>query len=433
MKFSLRTRLLAAIVGAVVLVFVCSLVAARAVLAHDLFSLGRTEVTNEAKAFAGYVASRRDQIQLLVAQEAANDAVRVAVQGHQAGQLAATLSDTVANSGLSFLTAVDLQGRVLARVHAPNGGSLANDPFVQRALNGETFSTIARLSPSFLLSEGLALQAGRQHDGLAIVSATPISDAQDRTIGVLYGGLLLNHSYDLVDEATRAIGGAIALVDDGTIVSSSILAPDGTRYVDAALPAAAAVVRTGRPYVGSDTEGGVTYLARIVPLTTDQGRVVGASWYGIPMVRITSIVSHTTWTLVLWGLLAVILVLALSVPIVQALSKTLVQNSRRVRETAKELGVTIVGSEVSEDHVTATRRAVERSGELIAEIAKSDDAHPKIAELQRLNAALHDDVTVIATLTQEISNRMRDAGVRVAELNEVATTLNELVTGESGT
>ncbi len=433
MKFSLRTRLLSAIVGAVVLIFVCSLIAARSVLAHDLLSLGRSEVTNEARAFAGYVASRRDQIQLLVAQEAASDAVRAAVQSHNGAQLAANLSDTVANSGLSFLTAVDLQGRVLARVHAPGGGSLANDPLVQRALNGETFGTLARLSPRFLQSEGLALQVGSQHDGLAIVAATPISDAQERTIGVLYGGVLLNHSYDLVDEATRAIGGASALIEDGTIVSSSIVTPDGTRYVDAQIPAAAAVIRTGRSYVGSDTEGGVTYLARIDPVKTDRNRVIGALWYGIPMVRITSILSHTTWTLVLWGLLAVILVLALAVPIVQALSKTLVQTSRRVRETAKELSVTVVGSEVSGDHVTATRHAVERSGELIAQIAASGDASASIAELQKLNAALHGDVTVIETLTQEMSNRMRDAVDRVAELNEVATTLNELVTGESGT
>ncbi|MHB8442222.1 MAG: cache domain-containing protein [Candidatus Tyrphobacter sp.] len=431
MKFSLRTRLLGAIVGAVVLIFVSSLIAARSVLAHDLFSLGRTEVTSEASAFGGYVASRKKQIQLLVAQEAASDAVRIAVQGHNGAQLAGDLSNTVENSGLSFLTAVDLQGRVLARVHVPSGGSLANDPLVQRALNGETFSTLARLSPGFLQSEGLALQAGVQHDGLAIVSATPISDAQERTIGVLYGGLLLNHSYDLVDEATRAIGGAIALIDDGTIVSSSIVTPDGTRYLDAQVPATAAVIRTGRPYVGSDTEGGVTYLARIDPLMTDQNQIVGASWYGIPMVRITNIIGHTTWTLVLWGLLAVILVLALAVPIVQALSKTLVQNSRRVRETAKELGVTVVGSEVSGDHVTATRRAVERSGELIAELAKGDEAPANVAELQKLNAELHGDVIVIETLAQEMSNRMHDAVERVAELNEVASTLNELVTGES--
>lgn len=431
MKLSLRTRLLGAIAGAVVLIFLSSLIAARLVLGHDLYDLGRTEVTNQASAFGGYVAAKQQQVQLLVAQEASSDALRAAMQGGHGDQIQNQLADTAGNSGLSFLTLVDVQGRVVGRAHTAAGGSLANNPLVSRALNGETFSTLTNLTPAFLQSEGLALQAGSQTTGLAIVAATPVSDAQERTIGALYGGVLLNHSYDLVDQATRAIGGATALLEGTTIVSSSIQAPDGTRLVDAPVAAAADVTQTRRPFIGSDTEGGVTYLARIAPIEDDQGHVLGSSWYGVPMSQLNNILAHTTQTLVLWGIFAVLLVLALAIPTVQALSKTLVATSRRIRETAKELGVTVVGSEVSGDHVTATKQAVERSGQLITQLA-ADTNSPKVEELQRLNSDLYGDVTVIETLAQEMSNRMRDAATRVAELNEVAGTLNELVTGESG-
>lgn len=431
MKLSLRTRLLGAIAGAVVLIFLSSLIAARLVLGHDLYDLGRTEVTNQASAFGGYVAAKQQQVQLLVAQEASSDALRAAMQGGHGDQIQNQLADTAGNSGLSFLTLVDVQGRVVGRAHTAAGGSLANNPLVSRALNGETFSTLTNLTPAFLQSEGLALQAGSQTTGLAIVAATPVSDAQERTIGALYGGVLLNHSYDLVDQATRAIGGATALLEGTTIVSSSIQAPDGTRLVDAPVAAAADVMQTRRPFIGSDTEGGVTYLARIAPIEDDQGHVLGSSWYGVPMSQLNNILAHTTQTLVLWGIFAVLLVLALAIPTVQALSKTLVATSRRIRETAKELGVTVVGSEVSGDHVTATKQAVERSGQLITQLAAETNS-PKVEELQRLNSDLYGDVTVIETLAQEMSNRMRDAATRVAELNEVAGTLNELVTGESG-
>lgn len=431
MKLSLRTRLLGAIAAAVVLIFLCSLIAARLVLGHDLYELGTTEVTNQASAFDGYVAAKQQQVQLLVAQEATSNALRAAMQSRNAAALQNQLADTAGNSGLSFLTVVDEQGRVLGRAHTAASGSLANNPLVSRALNGETFGTLTNLSQAFLQSEGLALQAGSQNAGLAIVAATPVSDSQERTIGALYGGVLLNHSYDLVDQATRAIGGATALLEGATIVSSSIQAPDGTRLVDTPVAAAAAVASTGHAYVGLDTEGGVTYLARIAPVEDDQGHVLGSSWYGIPIAQIDKIVVHTTQTLVFWGILAVILVLALAVPTIQALSKTLVANSRRIREAAKELGVIVVGSEVSGDHVTATKHAVERSGELIAELA-AEQPSPKSQELQRLNGELQGDVTVIETLAQEMSNRMRDAATRVAELNEVAGALNELVTGESG-
>jgi hypothetical protein len=385
-KLSLRARLVGAIVGAVVLIFICSLVAARIVLQHDLYDLGRTEVTAEESAFGGYVAAKQQQVQLLVTQESSSDALRAAMQSHDASQVSSQLSDTAGSSGLSFLTAVDLHGHVLGRAHAPAAGSLASDPLVQRALNGETVSTLTRLAQPFLQSEQLALQAGTQRGGLAIVATTPISDAQERTIGALYGGVLLNHSYDLVDEATRATGGATAILDGDTIISSSIQAPDGTRLVDVRVPAADAVMQSNAPFMGDDTEGGVVYLARIAPIADDQGHVLGSAWYGIPLAQIGNIVTHTTQALVLWG--------------------------------------------ISGDHVAATKQAVEQSGRIIAELA-TEQPSPKVGELQRLNGELQGDVTVIETLAQEMSSRMQDAVNRVAELNAVAADLNELVTGES--
>ncbi|HEY9085718.1 MAG TPA: cache domain-containing protein [Candidatus Tyrphobacter sp.] len=432
MKLSLRTRLVGAIVGAVVLIFLSSLIAARAVLARDLYELGKTEVASEASAFGGYLTARKDQIRLLVAQEAGSSVVRAALQSRDVARLRAELADTAGASGLSLLTITDARGRVIARAHTTAGGTLARDPLVIRALNGETVNTAALLPSSLLQSEGLALQIGRQQHGLALVTVAPISDEQLRTIGVIYGGVLLNHEYDLVDQATRAVGGASALLDGDTIVSSSIQAADGTRFVDARVPVADAVIDGGRPFVGADSEGGTLYLARIDPILDDQNRIVGATWYGLPIAQITDITKHTTETLVLWGVLAMILVLALAIPIAQTLSKTLVQHSRKVSETAKDLGVLIVGSEVSGDHVSATRRAVERSGALIEEMSKNADAPAKIDELKKLNAEVESDVTVIETLATEMSNRMQQAVDRVAELNDIAAGLNEIVTGESG-
>ncbi|MGH7738242.1 MAG: cache domain-containing protein [Candidatus Tyrphobacter sp.] len=429
MNLSLRARLIGAVVGAVVLIVIFTLVAARLVLGRDLNALGRTEVTSEASAFGGYLAAKQQQVSLVVTQEASADALRAGVLARNQQALQNQLSATAQEVGLSFLTALDTRGRVLGRVSMAASGTLVGDPLVQRALDGETVSTLSHLSQNFLRSEGLALQVGARNGGLAVVAVTPISDAQERTIGVLYGGVLLNHSYDLVDAATRAIGGATALLDGDTIVSSSIQTPDGTRFVDARVPAADAVLRKDTPFVGSDAEGGIDYLADIAPLTDDKGHALGTIWYGVPMSQITKILKHTTEALVLWGVIAMILVLALAIPTVQALSKTLVANSKRVREAAKELGVVVVGSEVSGDHISATKAAVERSGRLIAEL-HVEQPSDKAAELQRLNEDLHGDVIVIETLAQEMSNRMRDAADRVAELNAVAAGLNELVTGE---
>ena len=441
MKMSLRVRLLGTIIGAILLFFLISVIAARIVLSRDLLDLGKTEVTNGAGAFGGYWDSRKDQIRLLVAQDALSDALRKNIQSGNTGALADQLSNVARTSGLSFLTVVDANGNVIARANGNLKGSLKGNTLIQRALTGETVSTATLLDTATLTGEGLAPQASSdikgpdgkvvEHidKGLAIVSAAPISDQNERTIGAIYGGILMNHYYDLVDQATRALGGSSALLDNDAIVASTISQADGTRAVDVLVPPAGDVVKSGNAYTGEDTQGGTTYLAHIDPIRDDQNAVVGARWYGIPMVQISDIINHTTQALVLWGVVAMIIALALAIPIVQALSKTLAARSHQIRDAAKELEVIIVGAEVSGDHVQMTKEAVEKSGTVISQIVAGETN--RIGELKALNDELQSDITVIDTLSQEMSSRMKQAVDRVEELNEVAGGLNQLVTGES--
>jgi hypothetical protein len=445
MKLSLRTRLLGTIVGAIVFCFLVSVIASRVVLGHDLTQLGKTGVTNGAGAFSGYWDSRKDQIRLLVAQDAVSDTLRKALQARNVAALTDQLSSVERTSGLSFLTVVDSRGNVIARANGPQRGSLANNAVVTRALTGETVSTATLLDENVLAGEGLAPQAQSNirgvnandppetiTKGLALVAAAPISDQNERTIGAIYGGVLMNHFYDLVDQASGALGGASGILEGDALISSTIPQADGTRTVDQQVGPASDVVKSGTSYVGADTEGGTQYLVRIDPILDDQQRIIGARWYGTPYASLASIINNTTYALILWGVIAAVLALLFGIFVVNVLSETLAKRSQQVRVAAKELGVTIVGSEVSGDHVAMTKAAVERSGKLIDEMAAEGNPSAKLAELKSVNDELHGDVTVIDTLSQEMSNRMQQATSRVAELNDVAASLSKLVTGEAG-
>jgi hypothetical protein len=425
---------LGTIVGAIVLFFIVSVVASRIALQHDLFALGETQVTNGAGAFGGYWDSRKDQIRLLVAQDAVSDTLRKALQSKNVAALQDQLSNAARTSGLSFLTIVDVNGNVIARANGPQRGSLKSNALVSRALTGETVSTATLLDRSFLDGEGLAAQAqsSKSDEGLGLVAAAPISDQNERTIGAIYGGILMNHYYDLVDQATAALGGSSALLQGTTIIASTIKQADGTRVVDADVASAAGVIQGNAPYTGVDTEGPTTFLVHIVPILDDRSKVVGAQWYGTPLSTIDDIINDLTKTLALWGLIAAVLALALAIPVGQRLSNTLVARSQQVRSAAKELGVVIVGGEVSGDHVTMTMAAVERSGKLINELGAEGVSSPKLAELRAVNEELNGDMIVIDTLSQEMANRTKHAVTRVQELNEVAAGLTQLVTGETG-
>jgi len=129
--------------------------------------------------------------------------------------------------------------------------------------------------------------------------------------------------------------------------------------------------------------------------------------------------------------------------VVERIGRQLVARSRQVRESAKELSVVIVGSEVSGDHVAQTRAAVERQGELLMQAATESEADAasagnvmtakgvaeKILAASVLNQEIQGDIIVIDTLATEMAERTQQAVARVGELNEVAKGLDELVTG----
>lgn len=442
---SLRVRLLGTVVAAILICFVVSVVAARLVLQRDLTNLGQTNVRNGSGALGGYWESRQNQIQLLVSQDAVNDTLRRNLEGHNVSALADQLNNIARTSNMSWLTIVDTNGHVIARANGPVPGVLKGNPVVDRALTGETVSTPTMIDSKTLAGEGLAAQAqtdvkgadgsvvAHKDSGMALVAAAPISDQNDRTIGAIYGGILMNHYYGVVDEATKALGGSAAILSGDAIISSTVKVADGAsageRVVDVQVKNASGLKNDGE-FIGSDTAGGTEYLVHISPILDDKKNVIGALWYGIPMAQITSIINNTTMAIVLWGAVAAVIALALAVPVVQRLAHVLATRSKQVRSAAKELGVAIVGSEVSGDHVAMTRAAVEKSADLIRQIATQVNDE-KVTQLQAVNSELEGDIIVIDTLSQEMSTRMQQAVNRVNELNDVAAGLNKLVTGET--
>ncbi len=437
---SLRVRLLGTIVGAIVLFFIISVLAARLTLTRDLMDLGRTQVANGSNAFAGYWDSRKEQIRLLIAQDAVSDALRKNLQTKNAQALQDQLSNIARTSGLSFLTVVDNNGRVIARGNGADGGTLSENKYVQRALTGETVSSAIIMSKQELAGEGLSSQVEvdvkngtrtveHVDRGLALIAAAPMSDSNERTLGAIYGGVLMNHFYDLVDQSTHSLGGQTAVLDGDAIISSTISQTDGTRVIDTQVPTFAGL-KSNAAWVGADTQGGTLYLARLDPVTDDQNTIIGARWYGMPMSQITSIINHMTQTFILWGFVAMAIALLVAVPVVQRLSNAIGRRSQQVSAAAQELGVAIVGGEVSGDHVAATKAAVERAGQLITELDSAQTA-PKLAELKAVNDELQGDMIVIDTLSQEMSNRLQQAVTRVSELKDVASGLNKLVHGAS--
>ncbi|HYZ16071.1 MAG TPA: cache domain-containing protein [Candidatus Acidoferrum sp.] len=446
MKLGLRTQLLGMLIGGIVISSAIGAIAARQTMAVDLNKLANQQVASGSTGFGGYWDQKRDSVKLLVTQAAINEAVRRATAAHKAAALESTLSGIARQGGLAFLTVVDAHGHVIARANGGPGGAKLASPFVDRALAGETVNTVAKLphdelEPEQLVPEIESTTPGREGlvEGLGLIAATPISDLDERTIGAVYGGIVIDHYYDVVDQAARALGGKAAVIFDGELISSSISRADGTRFVDDA--ASPAVAKTTQTFTGIDREGDGAYLVRVEPVLDDQNQVVAARWFGVPLTQFTDVQQHVILSLVLWGVVGIVIALLFTLPLVERLARALIARSRQVRASAKELSIVIVGSEVSGDHIAQTREAIERQGELLMQAATAPDGDSsggvatargvgeKILAASALNAEILGDIVVIDTLAQEMAERTQQAVARVAELSDVAAGLDELVNG----
>ncbi len=428
--------------------------AARNAMATDLNRLAGQQVARGSTGFAGYLDQKRDTVKLLVTQAAINEAVqhRTAIRS---AKLEASLTGIARQGGLSFLTVVDKNGKVLARANGGRPGAPLRSPFVKRALDGETISTVAKLPHDELVPEQLEPQIesttpGREGlvEGLGLVAAAPIADENERTIGAVYGGIVVDHYYDVVDEAANALGGKAALIFEDELISSSLARADGTRLVDDGAPAA--IGSLTQAYSGVDREGGIDYLVRVEPMFDDRMHVIALRWFGVPLKNFTAVQNHTMISLLLWGLVGIAIGLALALPLIERIARRLGERSRQVRKAAQQLSVVIVGSEVSGDHVSQTREAVERQGDLLMQVAMDangplrpvNGSGPAVAVVQgvsekilaasALNAEILSDIVVIDTLATEMASRTLQAVERVHELDDVAAGLEELVTGSRG-
>ncbi len=451
MKLGLRTKLVGTLVGAIVISSAISAIAARNTMATDLNRLANQQVASGSTGFAGYLDQKRDTVKLLVTQAAINEAVqhRTAIRS---GKLQATLTGIARQGDLSFLTVVDTNGRVIARANGGPPGAALRSPFVKRALDGETVSTAAPLPHDELIPEQLEPQIesttpGREGfvQGLGLIAAAPIADANERTIGAVYGGIVIDHYYDVVDQAANALGGKAAVIFEGELISSSLARNDGTRLVDDAATTSVASLKTA--YSGVDREGGIDYLVRVEPMFDDRMHVIALRWFGVPLANFTGVQDHTLVSLLVWGLVGIAIGLALALPMIERIARRLVERSRQVRKAAQDLSMVILGSEVSGDHVAQTRTAVERQGDLLMQVAMDANgtlrpaasSGPAVAVVQgvsekilaasALNAEILSDVVVIDTLASEMAERTQRAVERVHELDDVAGGLQELVTG----
>jgi two-component system NtrC family sensor kinase len=346
LDLSLRRKLILSFLAVILIGGLLTLVASTRLEHKTIISLAEAKVRHDLASARMVFNEKLNSIKDIVWLSAHRFYLKEALQTGRFDGVVAELEATRRRFGLDILTLTDVGGRVVARARRPDrtGDDESGDPFVVRALRGQATAGTQIVARDELLKEGSELAdraffkfiptlmaAARPDDheekGMMLKAAIPVGDEEAAPLGVLYGGLLLNRDYELVDRVKDIVFkgekykghdiGTATLFQDDLRISTNVLDESGERAVGTRVSREVneAVLQRGESYLGRAFVVTAWYITAYEPILDLEGRTIGMLYVGMlekPYIDLRNRVMATflglagLCTLFLLGLLAII-------------------------------------------------------------------------------------------------------------------------------
>jgi len=351
--------------------------------------------------------------------------------------------------GLDILTVTDQHGKVILRTNNldVSGDDQSGDELVRVALHRKEPVAATSIVPAEeLQKESPALaetacckiidtpmarvtEETELTAGMMLKAAAPIFDEQHNVVGVIYGGVLLNRNYEIVDKIKQTVFedvkykgkdiGTATIFQDDVRISTNVRNEDGSRAIGTRVSEEVynQVVIEGKPWIGRAYVVNDWYITAYEPLRNINEQITGILYVGILEQKYLDIRNGTIIAFMGITLLGVFASVALSYLLSRMISvpiKKLVSASREVASGNLDARVQITSEdelgELAESFNTMAS-ALKRRDEQLKEFTRS-----RIMESERLaligqlsaNVAheLNNPLTGIVTYSHLLLERM---------------------------
>lgn len=355
MDVPLRNRLLAALVGVVLLSSASMIVA-------GTFLLNRM-VLREAQ--------RRVDLALKTARAMLDRRIEEALRVSQA--LAGRTGDLCAGSDLRLRESRDLRDRLgydLVEILDAKGGrqereeSVRASPVLSRALRDGSPAAGLCLLPLESFGDDVGLASGTAirvlptphakpegpsvlTEALVLEAASPIKDEAGRVCGVVRVGTILNRNFDFVDFVRENIFtaatydgknlGTVTLFQGDVRITTNVIGPDGERAVGTRVSAEVydRVLVEGKTWTGPAFVVGSWYLSAYEPLKDIEGNILGMLYVGILKKRYDDMRNQAVALFLLVSSIGVVGAVFLSLWLSSRLARPLVRLTAGAAEVAR--------------------------------------------------------------------------------------------------
>ena len=344
------------------------------------------------------------------------------------------------NYGLDFAGIVDANGKVLARMTSGAINVENSNPMVARVLqNKSAMAGTMELRAGYIEQEDKALLerltsvAGKLDPAISVVVAVPIMQGQEM-LGVLYGGLLLNHNYNLVNEILNTIFsdatfegkpiGTFTIFGKDTRIATNVVNAEGKRAVGT--QAGATVIKTvltdGQNWLDRAQVVGNWYVTAYRPLLDVDKNRIGMLYVGVLEDSFAEVRDNASRIFMMASIGVVVLTILGGVWYSRRLSKGI--NNTVICMTDVARGDGDLTCRLPEDRYDELGRLSSEFNYFI------DQLHQIISSISQLAARLGSSSSEIREQNLNLNER---TGQQAASIENIASALEELAGSIKGT
>lgn len=380
-RLSLRTKLIASFLFVVIAGGLLSSLIGTRLVADTIVSQARNKVKHDLNTAWLVYNHSLDRIRDVVQLTAAGQTLPQFMESRRWKSLEEFLIKRRKDFGLDILTLTDARGKVLLRTHHPfhSGDDQGSDPIVQRVLKGEPAASTAIVPREELQKEWneLAERAftpfvptpkakevpiDRETSGMMLKAACPVWDGNGRLLGVLYGGVLLNRDYQIVDKVRDLLYGegrykgretGTATIFQGDLrISTNVLDEKGHRAIGTRVSEEVyrAVLEKGELWLDRAFVVHDWYLTGYRPIRDITGKIVGILYVGMLEAPYVDLRNRVVYSFFGIGVLGVVIVVLLYFFITSGITRPLREMAAATAKIAEgDLSVEVAGK--SDDEI----------------------------------------------------------------------------------
>jgi two-component system, NtrC family, sensor kinase len=321
----------------------------------------RTDLNSAREIYMGELRHVQDVVQLTARRPIIQDIFDFGVTK----TIQSNLESEKQSENLDILTVVDKTGNVLLRTNFPykTGDNIFQQELIKSALDTqETVASTTLVPAEFLANESPRLAASahfvfidtpmarprtdsEETTGMLLAVAAPVFDTNDLLIGTLFGAVLLNRSYTIVDTIKQTVFqgmmykgkdiGTATIFQDDVRISTNVMTEQGTRAIGTRVTEAVydQVVEKGLPWIDRAYVVNNWYITAYEPIKDIANKVIGILYVGILEEKYTDLRQTAVLTFLLISLGGILASIGMS----YVISRTITVPVKKLATASKEL------------------------------------------------------------------------------------------------